>query len=99
MRRSVSKAATKIALRKEVRKRGRSPAPFFKGKRCGVWTKKNAKERMGVKLKKKVSRKRITEEVCSGFILKTTNPNPAEEIRAKIKIGNKNLGICVKIIT
>ena len=48
---------------------------------------------MKVKLKKRVARKRITEVVSSGSSLKVTNPNPAREIKAKIKIGSKNLGI------
>jgi len=56
--------------------------------------KKKAKERVEVKLKKNVTRKRTTERVCSGFIFKTTYPKPDREIRAKMKIGNKNLGIC-----
>ena len=64
-----------------------------------LWTKKKTRESVEAKLKKSVIRKRITEKVCSGSSFKTTNPKPDRAIRAKMKIDNKNLGICVKMIT
>jgi len=94
MRRSVSKVASKTALRKEVRKRGRRSSNLLGLKKKFLWTKKKIKERAKVKLKKNARRKRTTEDICSGSSFKTTNPNPVKEIKVKIKIGSKNFGIC-----
>ncbi len=102
MRKIVSKAAVRIALRREVRKRGRKSSSMTTGPRAAkvlglkknfLCTKKKISESVKIKLRKSVIRKRTTETACSGSSSKTTNPNPIREIRAKIKMGSKNLGI------
>jgi len=94
MRKIVSKAASKIALRKEVRKRGRRSSNLLGLKKNFLWAKKKSRESVKVKLKKRVARKRITDRFAEGSSFKITNPKPDRNANSKIKIGNKNFGTC-----
>ena len=87
----VASRAIRKALRKEVRKRGRRSSV----KKDFLRVKKKTRERVKVKLKKSVIRKRTTEEVCSGSSFKTTYPKPTEDSKVRIKTGSRNLGIKV----